>query len=85
MYKYIVYDRTFGDFPAKNALYHIYTVHIRLWPTLHMSAFTVYGGCMYGVFSREWFVCTVIYGVRIHFAPTLSVAGTKHRQNTVKR
>jgi len=34
---YTVYDRIFGDFPAKNAVYTPYTVYIWFWPTLHMS------------------------------------------------
>ena len=35
-YIYAVYDRIFDDFPAKNAVYKLYTLYIWFWPTLHL-------------------------------------------------
>jgi hypothetical protein len=56
-YIYTVYDRIFGDFPAKSTV--IYTVYIWLWPTLHMARYItpevgqnhIY---MYGVYTQGW-------------------------------
>jgi len=32
-----MYDRAYGDFPAKNIVYTPYHVYIWFWPTLHIG------------------------------------------------
>jgi len=57
-----MYDRTFGDFPAKNAVYTPY-IYIWFWPTL----------CIYGIFGRGITIHTVMYGVYVGFWPILGM------------